>query len=582
MFMLARLFRRYLSLLLIVGIGCMPLYPIVANAAVGPGQALSNLIGGADISTTNAGYYSTEARNAFVAGGFSIHFPTDNFQLINIQPPSFNAGCSGISMFFGGFSFISGAQFSQLVQNIMQAAIGYAIQLAIQTLCPACEAVLQVLQKAAQMANALGNNTCRLAKDGVDDLAGALGIGAGSKSTIPDIEQDITSGKSSECANIKASMGDGSGFLSSLNSGICQFAANAYSGIESILNQHSGASQQVMANKLKNSLGNTTYQALHAMGIQTNAATDILMTLVGTTVDGEPPSGGQSPVQMFPPLSPPMKGGTLTPIVYLYTCGDQPNPGKALGNGGEAAGFVQNVDEFCANLAGKAGIGNMLSEIQKYSLYYCSRTEPGSNYTSLPPGLQACTNVKTGPVQDVMDGTDGPGWSSSSQNGFLVDIDNYLMTAINDVQTGKALGTKAIKLIQAVPFPLYQIIDLAAVYPDVATQLLSNASDVIALMLTEKMIIQVTHALSQTNTIAKNLSGSDAVLRAESDIQKSQDAITQRILLANNLELQMYSEVRQVNRMVQNQVMQEGLMGNEAYAAGLMGNLTMQAPGSGR
>ncbi len=561
--------RYLISVLLMLALPLLSLYPAEAQAVPSPDAAFSGLLSSADVSVTQPGNYNTEARSAFVAGGFTVHFPTDNFQLFNITPPSFNAGCSGISMFFGGFSFISGAQFSALVQNIMQAAIGYAIQLAIQTLCPACEAVLQVLQKAAQMANSLGNNTCRLAKSIVNEGASMLGISS-SGDDVGKIAGSIENGAPNECAQDTASTGNGSGFLSSLNSGVCQFAASAVSGIENMLQQVPGAGSTEAQDRSKVFLGNTTYQALTKMGYTSNEDIEVLMTLLGTTIVGEPSGGSQDPTSPLPPLGVEW-GKELKPLTFMYLCGTSQN---AVSQYPAAYGFCLSY------LTGMPGGGSgSWPAMNNYQVYVCNGTNGSLNLQSPD---NACTNVISVPISEAMGGAGTQAaWSAASQDGFLALVESTLTTAVTDVANGTPLQQNAIQLIQNVPFPLYQVINLAAVYPDIAQNLISNASVSIGLMLTQHLIMTVLSNLSQGSTQAQHTVGFSNIIRTVEGIKVAQQAETADELRANDLELQMMHEVRQVNRLIQSQVMEEGLMGNQAYATDIMGNVTMGSPGSG-
>jgi conjugative transfer pilus assembly protein TraH len=67
-------------------------------------------------------------------------------------------------MFAGSFSFINGAQFTQLARSIAQAAVGYAFQLAIEGMCPTCAQVISKLQSEIAKINALMRNSCEAGK----------------------------------------------------------------------------------------------------------------------------------------------------------------------------------------------------------------------------------------------------------------------------------------------------------------------------------------------------------------------------------------------------------------------------------
>lgn len=588
--------RQLVTIFLMVSLPILALYPAEAQA-MSAGSAFNSLLGNVDTSSTTPGYYQTEARGAFVAGGFNVHFANNNFQLINITPPSFSAGCGGISMFFGGFSFISGAQFSALVQNILQAAIGYAIQLAIQTLCPACEAVLQVLQKAAQMANSLANNTCQMAQDIVNKGASMLGLPglSGSNTDESQTGNATKKGSSGQCADEVSSSGNGSGFLSSLNSGICQFAASAQAEITKLDTQIGGAGETAQADKQSNEFGNLTYEALRSAGVSSWESIDVLMSLVGTAIVSPPAScvGSTSCSGSTSDYKPLFAAGInkhLRGLVLDYLCGMTNS--AALVNEGQSTGD----ESFCQNLAGTTGTnatpeGAVWQTLQGTKVYYCVGVAnspavnwPTSGISGMLTGTMGdCTNVQSAPLDLVAINAEGTNeqntnWSSYSQQGFLVYVSQTLQTAVNDVANNQPLAPSAIQLIQEAPFPLYQVIDLAAVYPTTATQLVDAASQTIALLLAERMLVEVMDnvmdatQISNQNAHTVSLAGAMNVL---SSIREQQAAVTQRALTLNSYELQMMSEVRQIQRLIQDQVMQQGIMGNEQYSQALMSGLTL-------
>ncbi|OCX69429.1 hypothetical protein A6M27_16950 [Acidithiobacillus thiooxidans] len=584
-----QLTRRFITVLLMVSFPLLTLYPDQA-AAMGAGSAFNSLLGNADTSTTTPGYYQTEARNAFVAGGFDVHFANNSFQLINITPPSFSAGCGGVSMFFGGFSFISGAQFSALVQNILQAAIGYAIQLAIQTLCPACEAVLQVLQKAAQMANSLANNTCQMAKDAVNEGASLLGLqGLGSDSSNGG--SATTPGASSQCAKDQASSGNGSGFLSSINSGVCQFAASADAHLTSWMASLNGPAQSQQADKHADEFGNLTYESLRAAGVSSWEDIDILMSLIGTEVVAPPSScvGNTScPAATTSDKPLPFVGMSknLKPLVLDYLCGSVNS--AALDTDPSNESFCETMDGTTSSSVPENSAWSLL---QNTPVYYCGGVAsspavswPSTDIPMMNGTMGDCTMVEKSTIEAVSSGEVSPteqnssGWSSFSQQGFLVYVTNTLDGAVNAVTNNQPLSPQVIQLIQKAPFPLYQVIDLAAVYPSTATQLINSASQTIALLLTEKLLINVMHnvmdasQISNINAKTISLAGAMNVL---SSIREEQSKVTQRALNLNDYELQMMTEVRQIQRLIQDQVMQEGVMGNQQYSQALMSGITL-------
>ncbi|MCQ8183505.1 conjugal transfer protein TraH [Methylomonas sp. SURF-1] len=94
--------------------------------------------------------------------------------LVSFQPPSFSAGCGGIDLFGGSFSFINKDQFITLMRSVAANATGYAFQLAIDAMCNQCGVLMSGLQKRIQDLNQMFSNSCQLAQGIVNDATSLL------------------------------------------------------------------------------------------------------------------------------------------------------------------------------------------------------------------------------------------------------------------------------------------------------------------------------------------------------------------------------------------------------------------------
>lgn len=131
------------------------------------------------LNATPAGTYNTRDRGALVGGNVSFHAPVRNVQLFYFDPPRLNAGCGGIDMYMGSFSFINADAFKGMLKAIAQAAAGYFFHLALAALCPQCQSILSQLQQLATILNNNALNTCKVGRDiatwGMDTLKGTAG-----------------------------------------------------------------------------------------------------------------------------------------------------------------------------------------------------------------------------------------------------------------------------------------------------------------------------------------------------------------------------------------------------------------------
>ena len=87
------------------------------------------------------------------AGSGFIRTPIETLQMVHVQAPSYKMGCGGIDLFTGGLSFISSDQLTKFGQAIMQNAIPFAIDLALQTWAPMLKSALDKLKEWAQKIN---------------------------------------------------------------------------------------------------------------------------------------------------------------------------------------------------------------------------------------------------------------------------------------------------------------------------------------------------------------------------------------------------------------------------------------------
>ena len=115
------------------------------------------------VNTTTPKAYDTARRGVVSGGGVFIRNETKRVNLTSATAPSMSAGCGGISLHGGSFSFINADQFIQTFQAIGSNAIGYGVKLALQSSCASCESVMTALEKSAEFMNKLNIDTCQAA-----------------------------------------------------------------------------------------------------------------------------------------------------------------------------------------------------------------------------------------------------------------------------------------------------------------------------------------------------------------------------------------------------------------------------------
>ena len=159
-----------------------PTLVLIAVTAT-PGSALaagiatqSSVMFDSMVNLTNPSAHMGQRRGAFSGGSVVNRNRLMSESLWHVVPPSFEAGCGGIDMFAGSFSFISADQFQQLMRSIAANATGYAFEVALTAMCPTCVEVMESLQRKLQALNQGYANSCQLAKGLVNDVASAFDV----------------------------------------------------------------------------------------------------------------------------------------------------------------------------------------------------------------------------------------------------------------------------------------------------------------------------------------------------------------------------------------------------------------------
>lgn len=123
-------------------------------------------------NVTSPGAFRGQTMNTMTGGNLMMRTPGKNYQLGSVALPSLKAGCGGIDVFGGSFSFINKAQFTAMLQNIGANATGYAFQLAIDSISPLIGVNLKDLMDKLQKMNAVNINSCQAAQSLVNGVWG--------------------------------------------------------------------------------------------------------------------------------------------------------------------------------------------------------------------------------------------------------------------------------------------------------------------------------------------------------------------------------------------------------------------------
>jgi conjugative transfer pilus assembly protein TraH len=125
-------------------------------------ESMFNSMGGSS-NFTGPGHFTDQSGGYYTGGSFYARTPVKNIDLMNVQMPAFKAGCGGIDLFTGGFSYISSEQLVKMLKSIGSSAKSYAFQLALQTVTPQIYNTLNELNALAQQVNNTNINSCESA-----------------------------------------------------------------------------------------------------------------------------------------------------------------------------------------------------------------------------------------------------------------------------------------------------------------------------------------------------------------------------------------------------------------------------------
>lgn len=118
---------------------------------------------GSVTNATSVGAHHDQSAGYYSGGGFSVRNRIKNFQPTTLQLPNIKAGCGGIDIFTGGFSFVNSAQLVNAIKSIGSSAVSYGFMLAMKTFAPSVQSVLTELQDMANKVNQHGINSCEMA-----------------------------------------------------------------------------------------------------------------------------------------------------------------------------------------------------------------------------------------------------------------------------------------------------------------------------------------------------------------------------------------------------------------------------------
>lgn len=118
---------------------------------------------GSLVSVQGPNSYSTATRNIVGIGSVQVRIPQSGVNPVSVRAPKASAGCGGIDIFSGGFSFINGDQIEELFRNVIQNAKGFAFSLALKIFSTLVSAIGEEFMDTLNKVNGININSCEVA-----------------------------------------------------------------------------------------------------------------------------------------------------------------------------------------------------------------------------------------------------------------------------------------------------------------------------------------------------------------------------------------------------------------------------------
>lgn len=145
--------------------------PLNSTAAIS-----TSLMDGMLISATGPSVYQSQSRMGLVGGTLALRVPNQSISVTSFDMPRLEAGCGGIDMFGGSFSFINAEKLIAVFRNIGQIAVASLFKLAINAISKELGLNMSEFSEAMQKLNNIKMNTCKIGTELATSAWDAAGL----------------------------------------------------------------------------------------------------------------------------------------------------------------------------------------------------------------------------------------------------------------------------------------------------------------------------------------------------------------------------------------------------------------------
>lgn len=496
-----------------------------ANAETKVEKAFGAL-GGSSSSSTAAQKFKTSTATGYFGGSYDVRINNNKYSIaLEITKPKISAGCNGISAHLGGISWIQFGDVKEMLNNIAKSTGYVVVQLALSVLMPPLEKLINQVSAMLQQIAQASLDSCA-AGQALGGAAFNMGASALAKAT------DGAEGSVGKWANDTAKRGmeescmtmmtglENFGSVAGMSSSnatdwnaarteSCGSGKNALGSIYDFFKTGSEKTKQRLANEL----GNSTFNALSYVGYggasnwpsapseeqelewytsKINASSDsdkaagrqmigvLLYNWMGSTIRPLPPAAGSADADKStdPRTEKPILTGE--DIIAIMMCGNNLKKRDDVGDTTKD----KTVDSYCQEKSNKL-LDKVLALCTDRS---CSEAEK-KYYT--------VEDLVKGTAENDLAGSLLYAKSFAEYSGTIAAVDELLITgALNAVKNNTPLTPEQQALIVSVPFPVWKVLNVAAVMPTLGEQILKDNAQMIALMITGSILQNAVNDIS--------------------------------------------------------------------------------------
>ena len=151
-------------------LACLAAFSLAATPAMASVEGEMNSYfnsSGAAANVTGPSAFDGQAAGYYSGGSLWTRFPTKQINPVNLQLPRASGGCGGIDLFGGSFSFINTDEIVASLKATANNAIGFAFQLAIDSISAQIGGVMKDMSHKIQQMNEFNMNSCQFAQEAV-------------------------------------------------------------------------------------------------------------------------------------------------------------------------------------------------------------------------------------------------------------------------------------------------------------------------------------------------------------------------------------------------------------------------------